>query len=177
MSGSETSPTARTRGDISDLMSLKVNSYTWSITGSYKLTGIAARLVALYFATTSFSRSARLTSSISDKLVHSRIELTSILVPSYRLKVTALHSSGCRASVESLASVHSSSTTRNSGRGTSLDANYTCRVQQLKVIPLLCVFQYPIDKVQSPVIKSNSAIPLFCYSAFSSNPPYVWSSL
>ena len=40
----------------------------------------------------------------------SNVELTSILVPSYRLRVTVLLSSGCRATVESLSSVHSSST-------------------------------------------------------------------
>ena len=37
-------------------------------------------------------------------------ELTSMLIPSCRLRITALLSSGCRATVESQSSVHSSST-------------------------------------------------------------------
>ena len=85
----------------------------------------------------------RLTSSVAQTIIQS-VELTSILVPSHRLRIMALLSSGCRATVEGLPNVRSSSTT-HSGRD-----NCTCRVGrvqrifisgQLKVIPL---FRYSV---------------------------------
>ena len=81
--------------------------------------------------------------SVAQTIIQS-VELTSILVPSHRLRIMALLSSGCRATVEGLPKVQSSSTT-HSGRATSLNDNCTCRVGrvqsifisgQLKVIPL-----------------------------------------
>ena len=68
----------------------------------------------------------------------------------------ALHNSGCRETVEGLPSVHSSSTTRNSGRATLriVDVNCTCRV----------------GKVETLAIKSYSVILLFRYSVFSGIP-------
>ena len=87
-----------------------------------------------------------LTSSVAQTIIQS-VELTSILVPSRRLRIIALLSSGCRATVESVSNVRSSSTT-HSGRD-----NCTCRVgrvqriftsSQLKVIPL---FRYSVFRV------------------------------
>ena len=76
------------------------------------------------------------------------------VVPSDRLRITALFSSGFRATVEGLPNVHGSSTTHNSDRATSMDGNCMC-----------CVV-----KVQSNFhfrsIKSYSVIPLFHYSVF-----------
>ena len=60
----------------------------------------------------------------SDILVLSSVELTSILVVahSHRLRIMALLSSGCKATVEGLSNVHSSSTTHND-RATLMDGN------------------------------------------------------
>ena len=63
-----------------------------------------------------------------------------------------LVSSGYRATVEGLPNVHSSSTTHNSDRATSLDGNCTCRrvgkVQsisgQLKVILYSTFYRLPM---------------------------------
>jgi len=85
----------------------------------------------------------RLTSSVAQTIIQS-VELTSILVPSRRLRIMAVLSPGCRATVEGVPNVRSSSTT-HSGRD-----NCTCRVGrvqsifisgQLKVIPL---FRYSV---------------------------------
>ena len=59
----------------------------------------------------------------------------------HRLRVTALHSSGCRATVESLSSVHSSSTV---AEATSLDA-----------------MSAKFKAFSFPVIKSYSVVPVF----------------
>ena len=66
--------------------------------------------LALHFAAASFSRSARLTLSDAQTIYVIPQQCWSILVPSYRLRVTALLSFCCRATIESLSSVHSSST-------------------------------------------------------------------
>ena len=107
----------------------------------------------------------RLTSSVSVAqtiIALSSVELTSILVPSHQLRIMALLSSGCRATVDGLTNVQGSSTTQQ-WQATSLDDNnlhVPCRQSskhfisgQLKVIPL---FRY-------------SVIP---YSAFYSIPHY-----
>ena len=108
----------------------------------------------------------RLTSSVSVAqtiIALSSVELTSILVPSHRLRIMALLSSGCRATVDGLTNVQGSSTTQQ-WQATSLDDNnlhVPCRQSskhfisgQLKVIPL---FRY-------------SVIP---YSAFYSIPNFL----
>ena len=71
----------------------------------------------MHFAAASFSWFAHLSDAQTP-------ELTSILIPSCRLRITALLSSGCRATAESLFTVHSSSTV---AEFTSLNANCTCR--------------------------------------------------
>ena len=58
-----------------------------------------------------------LTSSVAQTIIQS-VELNSILVPSHRLRIMALLSSGCRATVEGLPNVWRSSTTQG-GRATS----------------------------------------------------------
>ena len=93
----------------------------------------------------------RLTSSVSLSVAQtiialSSVELTSILVPSHRLRIMALLSSGCRATVDCLTNVQSSSTTQQ-WQATSLDDNnlhVPCRLSskhfisgQLKFIPLV----------------------------------------
>ena len=87
-------------------------------------------------------------------LPSSSVELTSILVPSHRLNITVFLSSGCKATVEgvpNVPNVHSSSTTHNSSRATSLDG--TC---------MGCVSQ-----VQSIFISGQLiVIALFSYSVF-----------
>ena len=111
----------------------------------------------------------RLTSSVSVAqtiIALSSVELTSILVPSHRLRIMALLSSGCRATVDGLTNVQGSSTTQQ-WQATSLDDNnlhVPCRQSskhfisgQLKVIPL---FRY-------------SVIP---YSAFYSIPSFSQSA-
>ena len=94
----------------------------------------------------------RLTSSVS--IAQTIIALSSvepsILVPSHRLRIMALLSSGCRATVDGLTNVQSSSTTQQ-WQATSLDDNnlhVPCRQSskhfisgQLKVIPL---FRYSV---------------------------------
>ena len=98
----------------------------------------------------------RLTSSVSVAqtiIALSSVELTSILVPSHRLRIMALLSSGCRATVDGLTNVQSSSTTQQ-WQATSLDDNnlhVPCRQSskhfisgQLKVIPL---FRYSVFRV------------------------------
>ena len=95
----------------------------------------------------------RLTSSVSVAqtiIALSSVELTSILVPSHRLRIMALLSSGCRATVDGLTNVQGSSTTQQ-WQATSLDDNnlhVPCRQSskhfisgQLKVIPL---FRYSV---------------------------------
>ena len=97
----------------------------------------------------------RLTSSVSvvqTIIALSSVELTSILVPSHRLRIMALLSSGCRATVDGLTNVQSSSTAQQS----SLDPDdnnlhVPCRQSskhfisgQLKVIPL---FHYSVFRV------------------------------
>ena len=77
-------------------------------------------------------------------LVLSSVELTS--TPPYRLTVTALLSSGCRATVESLSSVHSSSTV----------AELPCWV------PIACAVSANFKAFSFLVIK---VIRLFCYCA------------
>ena len=140
-------PTAR-RGDISAIMPWKVNSYTWRITGSYKLTVSLAFCCSQLLPVCAFNfKYVALRQFI---LVLSSVELTSILVPSYRLRVTALLSPGCRATVESLPMLIVSL----QHIVAELDANCTCHV----------------GKVQSPAIKSYSANPFFHYSAFPSVP-------
>ena len=97
----------------------------------------------------------RLTSSVSVAqtiIALSSVELTSILVLSHRLRIMALLSSGCRATVEGLTNVQSSSTTQQ-WQATSLDNNnlhVPCRQcskhfisGQLKVIPLFCYSVIP----------------------------------
>ena len=93
----------------------------------------------------------RLLSSVSVAqtiIALSSVELTSILVPSHRLRIIALLSYGCRATVDGLTNVQTSSTTTVA---TSLDDNnlhVACRQSskhfisgQLKVIPL---FRYSV---------------------------------
>ena len=98
--------TARRKGGISAGVPWKLNSYTWRITGLQ-----VARVSSLAFwcSQLCFSRFAHLTSSDAQTIYISP-ELTSILIPSCRLRITALLSSGCRATAESLSSVRSSST-------------------------------------------------------------------
>ena len=100
----------------------------------------------------------RLTSSVSVAqtiIALSSVELTSILVPSHRLRIMALLSSGCRATVDGLTNVQSSSTTQQ-WQASSLDPDdnnlhVPCRQSskhfisgQLKVIPL---FRYPLFRI------------------------------
>ena len=103
----------------------------------------------------------RLTSSVSVAqtiIALSSVELTSILVPSHRIRIMALLSSGCRATVDGLTIVQSSSTTQQ-WQATSLDDNnlhVPCRLSskhfisgQLKFIPLV---RYSVFRVlQRPV--------------------------
>ena len=79
----------------------------------------------MHFAAASFSRFAYLNSSDAQTIYIYSPELTSILIPSCRLRIPALLSSGCRATAESLSSVHSSSTVAEFTSG--LNANCTCR--------------------------------------------------
>ena len=77
-------------------------------------------------------------------LSYASVELTSILVTSYKLRVTALFSSGCRATVESLSSFHSSLQWQSY-------ANCTCHVGKVQAFSF-------------PVIKSYSVVPVFRFS-------------
>ena len=72
--------------------------------------------------------------------VLSAVELTSLLVPSYRLRVAELLSSDFRATVESLSSVHSSNTV-------AAFAGCKCRVGKVQKAFLF------------PVVKSYSVVP------------------
>ena len=87
----------------------------------------------------SFSLSISVTQTIISAL--SSVELTSILVLSHRLRITALLSSGCKATFEGLSNVQSYSATHNSGTA-------TCRVSKVQRIFISGQLSY-------------SAIPLF----------------
>ena len=89
-------------------------------------------------------------------LVLSTVELTSILIPSYRLRVTALLSSGCRGTVESLSSVRSSSTVAELPRWMPIARAMSAKFK---------AFSFPVIKVIS--LSRYSVIP---YSAFYSVP-------
>ena len=74
-------------------------------------------------------------------LALSSVELTSILVHSHRLRITALLSAGCKATFESLPNIQSSSTTHNSGRATLLDGNHTRIVGKVQNICISSQFK------------------------------------
>ena len=78
-------------------------------------------------------------------LSNASVKLTSILVPSYTLRVRALISFGCRATVESLSSVHSSS-----------------KVAELPHwMPIAHAMLAKFKAFSFPVIKSYSDVPVF----------------
>ena len=83
-------------------------------------------------------------------------ELTSILIPSCRLRITALLSSSCRAAAETLSSVHSSSTVAELPRS----------------MPIARVVSAKFKAFSFSVIKSYSAInviPLFRIPRFTAS--------
>ena len=92
------------------------------------------KLLALHFAAAMAALSVCVfnVTHCSDILVRS-VELTSILVVAYShwLRITALLSSGCKATVEGLSNVHSSSTTHND-RATLMDGNCMCRISKVQ---------------------------------------------
>ena len=100
--------------------------------------------VAFWCSQLCFSRFAHLTSSDAQTIYISP-ELTSVLTPSCRLRITALLSSGCRATAdtESLSSVHSSSTVAELPRW----------------MPIARAVSAKFKAFSFPVIKSYSAIP------------------
>ena len=127
----------------------------------------------------SFSQSVRLTSRIAQTIFSpqqlSSVEITSVLVvvPSHRLRIMALLSFGYRATVEGLPNVHSSSTTHNSDRATSIDGNCRCRVGKVQsnfhfwsiksysVIPYSVFYRLPRNWVPGIFCESNPDLKLF----------------
>ena len=81
-------------------------------------------------------------------LTLSSVALTSILAHSHRLRITALLSSGCKATVEGLSNVQSSSTTHNSDRATTmLDGNcmyHVSKIQSIFISRRLKVIPYAV---------------------------------
>ena len=75
----------------------------------------------------------------------SSVELTSILVPSHRLRIMALLNSGCRATVDGLTNVQSSSTTTVAELPRWMTIICTCHVGRVQSI------SFPVSqRIRSP---------------------------